>query len=453
MEQPDGDDCLAERGNQSGIPMRAVKGFAIFMSLMLVLIFTVFTFWMLLVTQAHYAASRTLFENENARIISETATQNMVLDHNNQQPRFFVDPQKWNQLNLKPYAWNGYSISGSLATQWSPLLVNILNLRAAKGRYASEIQVPVRQIRLEDFALFSDSGQSLSTSTLFEGSVFVRSGLTLNKPSIFREIVINDVSPAYNALYRKTYRPDWDFPLLPDLFPSGWNTGGLKITTKNPLFWQVNQYVLDLDALDISASGKDWQIRYKGISLGNTSKLILSFDDQVSVRQTFAEIPHLPSVQQELSLYIHSSSEITLETSVQNQQGKTYSIAFCFVSEKSMRISPQASAARISASLIALEDLFVNAGVNSTDDPEKQSWSSEIQRSTFLLEPLKKQELLQALNNNEKVVWCRGSVGVHGTIHVSADLIQLHFEARKKNHALIPSFPFVEIVEGREQWL
>ena len=433
--------------------MRTVKGFAIFLSLMLVLIFTVFTFWMLLVTQAHYSASRTLFENENARIISETAIQNMVLTHNNQQPRFFLNPQKWDQLNLKPYAWNGYSISGSLFAQWSPLLVNLLDLRAVKGRYASEIQVPVRQMRLEDFALFSDSGQSLSTSTLFEGNVFIRNGLTLNMPSIFREIVINDVSPAYNASYRKTYRPNWDFPLLPDLFPSGWNTGGLPITSKNPLFWQGNQYVLDLDALDISPSGKDWQVRYKGISLGKAAKLILSFDDQVSVRQTFVEIPHLPPVQQEQSMYIHSTSEITLASSIQNLQGKTYSIAFCFLSEKSIRISSQTSAVRISASLIALEDLFVNTGVNTPDDTEKQSWSSEIHGSTFVLEPPKMQELLQALNNNENVVWCRGSVGVHGTIHVSPDLIQLHFEARNKNHALIPSFPFVEIVEGREQWL
>jgi hypothetical protein len=433
--------------------MRTLKGFAIFLSIMLVFIFTVLTFWVLLITQAHYAASRTLFENENARLISETAVESLVLTHNYQQPRFFFDPQKWDQTKLKPYVWNGYSISGSLSAQWSPLLENLLSLRAAKGRYASELQVPIRQLRLEDFALFSDSQQTLSSSTLFEGKVLVRNGLTLDRPSIFRDIVFNDTLPADNASFRKSYRPNWDFPLLSDLFPSGWDSGGLQITGKNPAFWQVNQYVLDLDELDISATGKNWQIKYRGISLGKVPKLILSFDDQVSVRQTYAEIPHLPSTKQEQSLVIHSLSNITLESSVQTLQGQTYSIAFCFISEKSMRISAQTSAVRISASLITLEDFFVDAGSTALPDTEKQSWNHEIDGSTFLLESLKKQELQQALNNNEKVVWCRDSVGIHGTIHVSADLIQLHFEARRKNHALIPSFPFVEIVDGRNQWL
>jgi hypothetical protein len=430
-----------------------VKGFALFVSLMLVLMLSVFACWMMLVSQAHYAASRALFENENARIVSDAAAQSMVQTHNRLQPGFFFDPSRWSQLQLKPYSWNGYTISGSLAAQWNPQQVNLLTLRADKGRYASEIQVPLRQLRLEDFAFFSDSRQIVSTSTLFDGAVFVRSLLGLNRPARFRELVYNEVSPQYNASYRRKTGAFLDFPPLQQLFPPGWNAGGVEIVEKNPLFWQIDQYVLDLDALEISASGNAWRIRYRGITLGDASKLILSFDNRVRIRQSYREIPHLPSGKPEQSLFLYSPSDLTIESSVQALQVAAYSIRFCFVSGNTIRVAPQTSAARIDASLVAFGDMFVDAGNTFPGDAEKASWASEILGSAFLVEPVAKSDLLQALNSNQKILWLRGSTAVGGIFHAAEDLVQLHFEATRKIHAMLPSFSYIEIVEGGGQWL
>jgi|GEM_PF-2736502 len=445
---------MAKRRHQSGVPLLTTlkKGFALFISLMLVLILSVFASWLILVCEAHYAASRALFESDNARIISDAAAQNIVLTHNHQQPRFLTDPSRWNQLQLKPYSWNGYAISGSLAGKWNPQQINLLTLRADKGRYASEVQAPLRQLRFEDFAFFSDSPQTLSTSSLFDGAVFVRSLLGLDRPARFRGLVYNEVSPQYNASYRRKSDAFLDFPPLQQLFAPGWNSGGLRITGKNPLFWQTNQYVLDLDALEISASGQAWKIHYKGIFLGTAGTLILSFDDRVSILQGYGEIPYLPSGHQEQTLFVYSSSDITIESSVQTLYAGAYGIRFCFVSGNLIHISPPTNSARIEASLIAFGDMLVDSGNALTGDSEKQSWISEVHGSAFLVEPVAKADLLQALSSNQKILWLRGSVGVGGTFHAAEDLVQLHFEATRKIHAMIPSFPYVEIVEGGKHW-
>jgi hypothetical protein len=106
--------------------MPSVRGFALLLSLLLVLILTIFGYWMLLIAEKHYAASRSLYDSENARIISQAEATLLVLQHNSEEPRFFTDPQRWNGLQLKPYVRNDYHISGGLAAAWTSIAPNLM---------------------------------------------------------------------------------------------------------------------------------------------------------------------------------------------------------------------------------------------------------------------------------------------------------------------------------------
>jgi hypothetical protein len=139
-------------------------------------------------------------------------------------------------------------------------------------------------------------------------------------------------------------------------------------------------------------------------------------------------------------------------TSVQALQLGTCLLRFCFVSAKNIRIQPEFNAFRADATLIALDDLIADAGSTIIDAAQKQSWKSEILRSAFLVEPLLKEDFLAALNGNQKVLWFRGTVAVEGKFQNAEDVAQIHFEATRKIHSALGSFPFVEIVEGGEQW-
>jgi hypothetical protein len=432
--------------------MRTVKGFALFLSLMLILILSVFAFWLLMISQAHYAASRTLFESENARIISEAAVQYMVQKHNHQKPRMFFDPLQWNQQQLKEYYWNGYRITGSLSASWSTLQTNLLTLRADKGRYASEIQAGIRQLRLEDFALFSNNRQMLSTSTLFDGLVYTPPELIVQKPVRFRGLVYNQVSPEFNASYRRKAEADLEFPLLAELFPPGWNAGGILISGKNPMFWQTDRYVLDLDALDFSAVGKKFRILYQGKTLGDVDWPGISFDDRVQIQQSYQEIPWLSSGKTEQSFYIVSAGDFMIGSSIQALQLNSSVLHLCLVSGNNIQILPVDAETRVEAMLIAFGDVFIDGGAAILAAAEKQSWNSEITGSAFLVEPIAKTDLLKAIENNEMVLWLRGTTAVGGELHVAEDLKQLHFEATRHVHSSLDPFPYVELVEGERQW-
>jgi hypothetical protein len=435
---------------RAGIP--SAEGFALLLTLLLVMILSIFAYWMLLLVQSHYSATKMLFDSDNARTISEAAAFHLVQRHNTEVPRFFTDPQSWNQLQMQPFIWNNYSFTGNLPVPWDPVAINLFTLRAQKARSLAEMELPLRQIRIEDFAFFSDTQQHLATSTLFDGFVFVRSGLTLDGPALFRGQVHNEVSPAHLATYKRKTSPRIDFPSLDSLFPNGWQSDGFTIAGKDPRFWQLDHYELDLDQLEIDNTGNAWKIKYKNEELGEASALILSFDDTIHIYQTYRELPHLPSAKVDVPLYIASNADILLKSDVQRLEGSKNDHEISLVAQKSIHVSPERKSARIEACLFSSE-VQVDTGAAPLSYVEKQSWISEIHGSAFLMEPVKKQELLNALNKDQKIVWFRGTVALKDQLNVAADIMQLHFEAGRKIHPILISFPFVQVVEGMEKWL
>ena len=430
--------------------MRAVKGFALLLSLLLVLMLTIFAYWMLLLAEKHHAATRILYDTENARIIAEAAANRLVLQHNLQAPGVFTDPANWSGLQLKPFFLNEYRIAGSLATPWNDTAINLLQLQAEKKRSFARMELPVRQIRLEDFALFSDVAQTLSTSTLFDGMLFVRDGLTLEQPVRFREAVHNNVSPSYHASYRKPNRIWLDFqPLIAPAL-----SGSLNITDEAGPFWQSDHYELDLDKLSISRTSDSWEILYNGIPIGESQTLMLAFDRSVHISQSFRELPHLPGPLTPVTLSIASKEDLIIKTSIQSLQINQQEYRLLLYSESLIRISNPFSAVRIDACILSSgkPSLQVEAGANPIPGSDLDSWIHEMHGSAFVLEPEAKGTFLKALQSNQKIVWFRGSVALKGSLVVAADITQLHFEACRSLHPPIPSFPFVEIVEEKKKW-
>lgn len=431
--------------------MHPVRGFAILLSLLLVLVLTIFAYWMLLLAENHYAATRMLFDSENARIASEAVATQLVMQHNTTAPGFFADPARWTGLEMKQFLWNDYEINGTLEAPWNPIGINLLRLQAERKRSFARMELPVRQLRFEDFALFSDVTQTLTTSTLFDGSVFVRDGLTIEQPVRFREAVHNEVSPSYFASYRRKNGLPLQFP---DLSAPAW-PAGLSITGSATPFWQSDHYELDLDRLEFSRSNDLWQVKYQGIVIGQVSALVLAFDADVHVSQTFREIARLPSGKPSVSLYVASTGNVVIEGSIQSLQGSANEHPLVVYSEKSIRISGGSSAIRVQACLISSgsPSLQFQPGESPPPQAVKDAWIAEMQGSAFTVEPEKRAELIHALNASEKIVWLRGSIGIKHSFVSSPGVTQLHFEACPQIHDVIPSFRFVQILEGRQKWL
>ena len=441
---------MENRIDPHGVPMRSVKGFALLLSFLLVLILTIFAYWMLLLAEKHYAATRILFDTENARIIADAVATRLVLQHNLQMPGVFTDPSSWSGLQLNPFFLNDYRVSGNLAAPWSDTAINLLRLQVEKKRSIAGMELPVRQIRFEDFALFSDAPQTLGTSTLFDGMLFVREGLTLAQPVRFREAVHNNVSPSFHASYRKPNRIWFDFqplnaPVLSD---------PLNITGQAAPFWQSDHYELDLDHLEFSRLSDSWKVRYKGITVGETQTLTLSFDRSVHVSQSFRELSHLPAPGPLVTLSIASKEELVIKGSIQSLQINQQEYRLLLFAESLIRVSSPLSAVRIDACILSSGEpsLHVETGDDPLSNPDLDSWINEIHGSAFVMEPEKKGDFLQALQTNQRIVWFRGSVGLKGSLFISPDITQLHFEACRSIHYPIPSFPFVEVVEGKKKW-
>jgi hypothetical protein len=430
--------------------MRSVRGFALLLSLVLVLILTVFAYWILLLAEKHYAASRMLFDSQNARIAADSAAMRLVLQHNVQLPRFFSESSTWSGLELNPLTWNDYRISGNLAVPWSNTGINLLRLQVQKKRSYAKLELPLKQIRFEDFALYSDTPQQLFTSTLFDGLLFVRGGLTIDQQVRFREAVHNDVTPSFYASYRKRNRLWLDFPALnsPAL------SGSLNLTHQAAPFWQSDHYELDLDHLQVSRIADSWEVKYKGITIGEAETPILAFDRSVHISQSFREISHLAATQTEVPITIASMEDLVIRGSIQSLQTNQQESPLLLYAEGRIVVSSTLAAIRINACLLSsgATGLDAQPGDMPLSNPEKKSWINEIFGSAFVIEPEKKTELLQALQNNQKMVWFRGSIGLKGSLSISPDVTQLHFEACRKIHNPIASFPFVEIVEGKKKW-
>jgi hypothetical protein len=447
------------------------NGFALVLSLMFLLVLTLLALILLLISGSYYASAHNLFENENARIACEQVTRLMVDTHNFDQavPRFFHDPAHWQGKQLIPYVWNGYSVTGQLKSAWNLAAVNDVQLNVSKGRYNSGLNCNIDQIRLEDFALYLNTTQSLPAASLIDGRVFVPNGLDLQSPIVrFRDFVEGNVTPGLNASFRKTTAQTFAYPALTSLCTAGQflteaQTKGLYIASQNSIFWNGAEYELNLDLIQLEKqTGNRWRVLYDGIDLGIIKSLHIGFDNVVRIKQSHAQIPHLTDSKTIVPIYFSSASNVLLDSSLQSVESANYRHPICVVASGSISISQLAPAfVRIQALLIAFgtsnynglaSSLILIPGPNPVSSTELDSWRTEIHESAFSVEADKRESLLAVLQNGGKVIWFRGSVGLTASIFFAEDLNELHFESSHFDYLYIPSFPFVKIVEGSQQW-
>ena len=446
-----------------------MKGFALLISVLFLLLLTLFGFCMLLVASNYYSASHVLLHKENARLACEGATLQMVLRHNSgtDTPRFFFNSSNWNGTSLQQYNWNGYSVNGSIAAPWSATAPNLFLISTRRGSFVAQQYVQIRQLRFEDFALFADVSQSFVTAPLFDGRVFARDTITLENAAgaVFRDYVHSTVQPEFSATFRKRSLERLQFPSLTsfvsmDTIKQSLGADAIYVTAHNPVFWIGNQYDLDLDEIQLQQQKSGWKILYKGIELGVSRNLAIWFDDLVAVHQQNWPPPLTDSAKPRVPFYIFSDRKVIVHSNLNPFESAAAIHPPALVSAGAMTIASDVPlGCRLDALLLALgfdgadgAGLVIEAGGSLLTETEKTRFASEISLSSFLVEDKKRSELLIDLNANRKIIWFRGSVVLAGRLKTSDDLTQLHFESSHDVFSLFPSFPFVYQVEGSRQW-
>jgi hypothetical protein len=450
--------------------MNRQKGVALVLSLLLVLLLTLFVFALLLLSAAYYSSTRNFFRIQDCRLACESALKRILDRHNvgGEEPKFFFNPASWEGRKLAPFIWNGYTISGELKKDWSSLDANRFTLSARKGMFLAAQEVDVRQLRLEDFALYTDHGQTLSALSLLDGRVVAREGMELLTPGVtFRDLVQGDVSPSENAEFRRTSLQQFDYPLLADilsasLFREDAKTDGLLIRERDGSpFWRSDHYEMDLDRLRIDRAGRDWRITYGTADLGKVTFPHLWFEGPLSIRQTPAAIDFLRTASVREPLCIGSSGHVSIQSSLQQlvQEGSCFPL--CIVSAETISTSRRAPLnLRVQACLVALgsrDDFGARVGVviepggAATSESEKQALRREILTSVLLLEEPKRTMFLQAIDSGVRTVWLRGSVLSVWPL-LAPDAAEILFEASRADFPLLPSLPFIRVVEGSRAW-
>lgn len=472
MERLAAEDLLASWNDRIFIHGDTMKnGFALVLSLMFLLVLTLLALILLLISGGYYASAHNLFENENARIACEQVTRLMLDTHNFDPavPRFFHDPLRWQGKQMVPYAWNGYTVSAQLKSPWSLSAANDIQVGVSKGRYNSSLNCNIDQIRLEDFALYLTTAQTLPAASLIDGRVFAPNGLNLQNPIVrFRDYVEGNVSPVLNASFRKTTEQTIAYPALTTVitvtqFLNEAQTNGLFITAQNPLFWNGTEYELNLDLIELrKLSGNRWRVLYNASDLGIIRSLHLGFDEVVRIKQSFAQIPHLTDTKSIAPVYLTSASNVLLDSSLQSIESANYRHPICVAASGSIAITPLAPTfVRIQALLVAFgssihdgldSSLILIPGSASVSPAELDSWKTEISESAFSVEADKRNALLSVLEDGGKAIWFRGSIALPASIFISNDVDQLHFESSHYDYLFFPSFSFVKIIEGSQQW-
>jgi hypothetical protein len=471
MEQQPAHHELAFRTHSNfffGTTMK--NGFALVLSLMFLLILTLFALILLAICGSYYASAKNFHENENARIACEQSARLMVDTHNLESatPRFFHDPSRWQGQNLIPFSWNEYTVKGYLDTAWNNTAANFLRVDVQKGRYNSSLDLQVTQIRLEEFAVYTNSPQTLNRASLIDGRVFAPNGITLELPIVrFRNFVQGVITPELNATFRRktdhvfAYPDLIDVRTLDDFFQAAL-TDGLLVTARNPLFWNGVEYELNLDQLMLQPQAMQWHVVYNGTDLGVIRALQFWFDDAVRIRQTYSAVAHLTDSKTVQPVYFSSSSNIFLDSSLQPVESVSYRHPICITSGGSISVSTFSPAlVRIHALLIAFGNsiyqgiesgLIVEPGSNVIPSEQIDTWKTEIGRSAFLVEPEHRQNLLSAIQNGGKAVWFQDTIALSSAISVADDVNEIHFASSKFQYPFLPSFPFVMILEGSQQW-
>ena len=463
---------MEKRFHELQFPGDVMKGFALFFSLMFVLLLTLLGFCLLVLASEHYSVTHHLFEKENSRLACESAVQQIVDRHNlsAENPRYLFDSQNWQgNLLLKPFPFNGYVINGNLGASWSSEIGNRFLFTARKGSIVSQQYTEIRQIRLEDFAFYSEEPQVLSLPSLFAGSIFVGSGMQLTQPVVrFLSPCYSSVAPAAFASYRHPHSPPLEFPAISSILTSGvfrqWALQqGIVITGAHPVFWKSDHYELDLDRLQLQQSGNRWKISYGGMLIGQSSASVLSFDGPLTVYQTTPVLTNILVSKPKAPLYIGASGDLRLESEIGPLEDSAAIHPLAFLSGGAISIGSAApNACRINAFLIALgsrveaghdASLVIEPGGRLLNETEKQEWLVDLSHTEFLIEDEKRESILKSLQNDEKMVWFQSTLVCNRSIATPPELTQLHFHSSKEIYPLFPAFPFVFIVEGSRQWL
>ena len=416
------------------------KGFALGLTLLLLLILAILGFSLLLIAGSYYSSSHNLFESQNARLTCETAVKQMV-DLYNQNPGV---------VQFSKFQFNGYVITPELKATWNPSASNTVEIEAQKGSFIAKEQVLLRQRRLEDFALYTDGEQTFAGSSLYDGLLYCGGSLQIGSLVRFRDFVQCDVAPDWNASYRKKTMQTFPYAIVDSYTVP---VSGISISNHNSLFWATDHYELNLDLLTFSLSRGTWTVNYRSQFVGKSKTLMLRFDAKVLLRQTDFEIPYLPSGNAIVPLYI-SAPEISIATNLPGFQDHP----LCLISSGVIQITHEVpSGCRIHAMLIAQGSVPINgrdvsiiieSGANAGSFP-----ISEVTHSSFLVEPERKADLLQAIAAGQRIIWFRGSVISQSGIDAPLEITQMHFENSHDVFGLLPSLPFIYIVEGSKTWL
>jgi hypothetical protein len=445
------------------------QGFALAFALLILLLLTLFGLSFLLIAGSYHSSTKNLFENENARLACEQTCRMMIDRHNleTSDPRFFFDPHFWIQRKLVPLSWNGYEVNAEFNETWKPADSNQLKVLVKRSKFESLQQVDVRQIRAEDFALYSEAPIDLQQGSLFHGRVLVRNGLHASQPVRFRDLVQGDVVPETNASFRIRSEQVLNYPrmneyLIRDDFYAEAVNSGLLILGGDPMFWNGSRYELDLNHLEILKEGADrWRIRYNGVEVGIVGSLHFWFDSQLAIRQGYAPLPDFPGSKINEPLYLSSAEDVYLLSSIQPVEFSTTRHPVCVMASDTIYVSSTSAAIRIHALLIAFgsdvsagseSGLIIQAGSISMTESEKQSFIDEVRGSVFMVEPEKREVLLDAIAGDTKILWFRGSVFLQFGISSDPELTNLHFESTSERFLFLPSFPFVQLVEGSSIW-
>jgi hypothetical protein len=467
------EDFLAKRTRHLQLRNLAMtqRGFALVLSLFLLLLLTIFGFSLLLLASSYFRSAKNLTDNQKARLVCEQATRYMVDRHNMDptSPRFFFDPQSWTQGTMVPFQWQGHEIAATFQPPWNASGPNALQVSASRGRFRAYQTLNIRQRRLEDFALYTNASLQFAVQPLFDGLVYSAGNLDFLTPvARFRELAqAGNISPSGNVSFRRMSLQRLDYPALDQFlgvanFFSDAQQNGLIISNANPLFWKGNHYELNLDLLQIARSQGRWQLHYNGADLGLVSSLHLWFDDHVYIQQSFAAMGYLPTGKPQVPLYISSSSDVTILSNLQKMfsQSAEHPL-FLFATDALYLSSALPRAATISAGILVLGtdpvgateySVLIQPGGTILSTADKQIFLSQIRDSAFVVEPQKRNSLIQSLQNDGKIVWFRGSLLTAGPLQIPPDLEQLHFQASCGTYPLLPSFPFVFQEESSRRW-
>ena len=182
----------------------------------------------------------------------------------------------------------------------------------------------------------------------------------------------------------------------------------------------------------------------------------------VRIRQSYRQISHLPDAKTLHPIHISAISNIFLDSSLQPIETSMQRFPICISAGGAIWVSSLSPAfVRIHALLISFgsaiydgseASLIVEPGAAIVPAAEIESWKTEIGRSSLVIEPEKRDSFFSVIENGGKAVWFQESIALNSAMFIAADVDEVHFQSSKFRYPFLPSFEFVMILEGSEQW-